>query len=88
MLEAFPLADTRAHVLDMIARKNLVAMDGARVAGGATSPAIPLLPTSIAAAWRWAARSRGLGLGRRLIDAALEQARAQKFLRVELSIHA
>lgn len=31
---------------------------------------------------------RGQGLGRRLIDAALDKARQERFIRVELSVHA
>ncbi|ESX80096.1 MULTISPECIES: GNAT family N-acetyltransferase [unclassified Mesorhizobium] len=92
MLEAFPLPETRDFVLNMIKQRNphIVATEGDRVVGWCDitrhffpshahrgSLAIGIIPDY-----------RGQGLGRRLITAALEKARQENFVRVELSVHA
>jgi RimJ/RimL family protein N-acetyltransferase len=92
MLEAFPLAQTRAFVLAMIERgdPHVVATAGDRVVGWCdiSRHAFPShahrgnLGMGIVPAYR------GQGLGGRLISAALDQARQAGFIRVELSVHA
>lgn len=92
MLEAFSLAETRAHVLDMIGRKNphVVAIAGNRAVGWCdiTRHFFPAHAHRGSLAMGLIPEFRGRGLGRRLIEAALEQARERDFLRVELSVHA
>ena len=92
MLEAFPLAETRAHVRDMIERTNphMVAIAGDRVVGWCdiTRHFFPAHAHRGSLAMGLVPEFRGRGLGRRLIDAALGQARERGFLRVELSVHA
>ena len=79
MLEAFPLAETRAHVRDMIERKNphMVAIAGDRVVGWCdmTRHFFPAHAHRGSLAMGLVPEFRGRGLGRRLIDAALGQAR-------------
>lgn len=92
MLEAFPLADTREFVLNMISQGNphVVATVGNLVVGWCDisrhffpshahrgTLAMGIIPSY-----------RGVGVGNRLIEAALEQARRGAFLRIELSVHA
>jgi len=92
MMEAFPLPDTRRFVLDMINQGNphFVATAEDQVVGWCDisrhffpahrhrgSLAMGIIPAY-----------RGKGLGRRLLLAALNQARTAGFIRVELSVHA
>ncbi|MBM7048164.1 MULTISPECIES: GNAT family N-acetyltransferase [Rhizobium] len=92
MLEAFPLEETRAFVLGMIAKGNpqFVAVAGSDVVGWCdisrhTFPShahaghlgMGIIPTY-----------RGMGLGRRLIETTLQAARNVGIERVELSVHA
>lgn len=92
MLEAFPLEDTRAFVLGMIAKGNpqFVALVGSDVVGWCdisrhTFPShahAGHLGMGIIPAYR------GQGLGHRLIETTLQAARDAGFERVELSVHA
>jgi RimJ/RimL family protein N-acetyltransferase len=92
MMEAFPLPDTRRFVLDMIKQGNphFVATVEDQVVGWCDisrhffpahahrgSLAMGIIPDY-----------RGKGLGRRLMMAALNQARTAGFVRIELSVHA
>ncbi|TBN11349.1 N-acetyltransferase [Agrobacterium cavarae] len=92
MMEALPLPDTRRFVLDMINQGNphFVATVADQVVGWCDisrhffpahrhrgSLAMGIIPAY-----------RGRGLGKRLLLAALNQARASGFIRVELSVHA
>ena len=92
LLEAFPLEETRAFVLGMIAKGNpqFVALTGSDVVGWCdisrhTFPShahaghlgMGIIPPY-----------RGQGLGRRLIEATLQAAREAGLERVELSVHA
>ncbi|OCI95773.1 acetyltransferase [Rhizobium sp. AC27/96] len=92
MLEAFPLEETRAFVLGMIAKGNpqFVALAGSDVVGWCdiSRHAFPShahaghLGMGIIPAYR------GQGLGRRLIQTTLQAARNTGMERVELSVHA
>ncbi|WFR94131.1 GNAT family N-acetyltransferase [Rhizobium tumorigenes] len=92
MLEAFPLAETREHVMDMIARGNphVVAVAGNRVLGWCdiTRHFFPAHAHRGSLAMGIVPEFRGQGLGRLLIDAALANARQLGLIRVELSVHA
>ena len=92
MTEALPLAETRQFVLDMIAQGNphVVAVAEGGVVGWCDirrhffpshrhrgSLGMGIIPAY-----------RGSGLGKRLMLAALEQARVAEFIRIELSVHA
>lgn len=92
MLEAFPLPETRDFVLRMIKQRNpqFVAVVGDSVVGWCdvsrqffpSHAHVGTLAMGIVPAYR------GQGLGRRLIGAALEKAKEEGFIRVELSVHA
>ncbi|MDD1498834.1 GNAT family protein [Agrobacterium sp. CNPSo 3708] len=92
MMEAFPLPDTRRFVLDMINHgdPHFVATVDDKVVGWCDisrhffpahqhrgSLAMGIIPAY-----------RGRGLGKRLVLAALNQARISGLIRVELSVHA
>ncbi len=92
LLEAPPLEDTRKFALSSIGRGNvhLVALDGGEVVGWCdirrhffpsqahcASLGMGLLPS-----WR------EQGLGKRLIEAAIEGARTAGMVRIELGVHA
>lgn len=92
MLEAFPLPETRDFVLNMIKRRNphIVATEGDRVVGWCdiTRHFFPSHAHRGSLAMGIIPEFRGQGLGRRLIAVALERARQENFVRVELSVHA
>ena len=92
MLEAFPLAETRDFVLNMIKHRNphIVATDGDRVVGWCdiTRDFFPTHRHCGSLGMGIIPDYRGKGLGRRLIAAALEKARQESFARIELSVHA
>ena len=92
LMEAFPFPDTQKFVLDMIKQGNphFVATVEDEVVGWCdiSRHFFPAhrhrgsLGMGIIEAYR------GQGLGRRLMLAALKQARASGFIRIELSVHA
>ncbi|TBY61833.1 GNAT family N-acetyltransferase [Rhizobium leguminosarum bv. viciae] len=92
MFEAFPLPETRDFVLNMIKQRNphIVAVVGKRVVGWCdiTRHFFPSHSHRGSLAMGIVPDYRGRGLGRRLIDAALDEARQESFIRVELSVHA
>lgn len=92
MLEAFPLPETRDFVLNMIRQRNphFVAMVEGRVIGWCdiTRHFFPAHAHRGSLGMGIIAEYRGKGLGRRLVAAALEKARQEGFIRVELSVHA
>ena len=92
MLEAFPLPETRDFVLKMIEQRNphVVAVLGDRVVGWCdiTRHFFPSHSHRGSLGMGIVPGFRGQGLGRRLIGAALEKAREENFVRVELSVRA
>ncbi len=92
MLEAPPLPRIREFVLDMIDKRNpqLVAVCDGQVVGWCdirrdffpSHAHRGTLGMGIISAYR------GRGVGRRLISAALEKASQERFIRIELSVHA
>ncbi|MER8369615.1 GNAT family N-acetyltransferase [Mesorhizobium sp. M0306] len=92
MLQAFPLPETRDFVLNMIKQRNphIAATEGNRVVGWCdiTRHFFPSHAHRGSLAMGIIPGFRGQGLGRRLITAALEKARQENFVRIELSVHA
>lgn len=92
MLEAFPLPETRDFVLGMIDKKNpqVVALLNGRVIGWCDIGRhfFPAHAHRGSLGMGIVDGYRGRGLGRRLIEAALEAARHEGFIRIELSVHA
>lgn len=92
MLEAFPLPETRDFVLNMIKQRNphIVATAGDRVVGWCdiSRHFFPSHSHRGSLAMGIITDFRGQGLGRRLIEAALDKAKQEGFIRVELSVHA
>ena len=92
LLEAFPLEETRAFVLGMIAKGNpqFVALAGGDVVGWCdiSRHTFPSHAHSGHLGMGIIPSYRGQGLGRRLIEATLQAARDAGIERVELSVHA
>ncbi len=92
LLEAFPLPETRQFVLGFIERGNphVVATVEHQVVGWCDIARhfFPAHAHRGTLGMGIIPRYRGRGLGTRLIDAALTQARKAGFIRIELSVHA
>lgn len=92
MLEAFPLPETRDFVLNMIKQGNphVVATSGDQVIGWCdiTRHFFPSHAHRGTLAMGIIPGYRGVGVGYRLITAALSQARKAGLVRIELSVHA
>ncbi|MFS8045743.1 N-acetyltransferase family protein [Rhizobium sp. BR 314] len=92
MLEAFPLEQIRAFVLEMIAKGNpqFVALANGEVVGWCdiSRHAFPSHAHAGRLGMGILPAFRGQGIGRRLIEATLKAARDVGIERVELSVHA
>lgn len=92
MLAAFPLSETRDFVHKMMEQRNphVVAVAGDRVVGWCdiTRHFFPTHSHRGSLAMGIVEDFRGQGLGRQLVKAALDKAKQEGFLRVELSVHA
>ncbi|MFQ0815349.1 acetyltransferase [Brucella anthropi] len=92
MLEAFPLLETREHLLNMIGQGNphVVAVVDDTVVGWCdiSRHFFPTHAHRGTLAMGIIPNYRGCGIGCRLVVAALEQARKVDLVRVELSVHA
>ena len=92
MLEAFPLPETRDFVLSMMKQGNpqVVAVSGGRVLGWCdiNRHFFPSHSHGGSLGMGIISGYRGQGLGRLLIEDALDKARKGGFVRVELSVHA
>lgn len=90
-LEALPLEKSRAFVLDNIARRNphFVALADGRVVGWCDICRIerPVYAHGGVLGMGIVEEHRGKGLGAALIKAALDEARANGFTRVELTVY-